>query len=374
MFSVLKFNYLLYIFLLTLFVQCNPFIDNSPPIELTEIIDIEYAKGLSMYQTSEGVVVTITNPQSNEILDHFLVTDKDNSKLSSIKVIQKPFKSVLAYSSTYISFMDAIDEVNKVTGVTYSKGISNPIIKKRLNKGLAKDVGSDQSPDKELIISLKPDLAMIYPSNGNHNWFSSFDVPTIKNVEYLEVHPLAQAEWIKLYGVLFDKETEASKVFETIKKNYISAKNYNIISENKPVVLCGELYDGTWTLPGGKSFTSQLIEDAGGIYFLESDSTSGSKKLDFEYILEKDSIVDFWLLLSYSQSAITFSYLKENKPRYSYLSIFEPTKIGVCNTATSPYFEKGILEPHILLNEIKSLIHGVYKRDTSIYFKPISNE
>ena len=374
MFSVLKFNYLLYIFLLTLFVQCNPFIDNSPPIELTEIIDIEYAKRLSMYRTSEGVVVTITNPQSNEILDHFLVTDKDNSKLSSIKVIQKPFKSVLAYSSTYISFMDAIDEVNKVTGVTYSKGISNPIIKKRLNKGLAKDVGSDQSPDKELIISLKPDLAMIYPSNGNHNWFSSFDVPTIKNVEYLEVHPLAQAEWIKLYGVLFDKETEASKVFETIKKNYISAKNYNIISENKPVVLCGELYDGTWTLPGGKSFTSQLIEDAGGIYFLESDSTSGSKKLDFEYILEKDSIVDFWLLLSYSQSAITFSYLKENKPRYSYLSIFEPTKIGVCNTATSPYFEKGILEPHILLNEIKSLIHGVYKRDTSIYFKPISNE
>lgn len=370
----LKINYLYTVFLLIFFFQCNTFVDNSPPIELTEIIEFEYAKGLSMYRTSEGVVVTISNPITNEILDHFLVTDNETSKLSSIKVIQKPFKSVLAYSSTYISFMDAIEEASKITGVTYSKGISNPIIKKRINKGLAKDMGSDQSPDKELIISLKPDLAMIYPSNGNHNWFSSFDIPTIKNLEYLEIHPLAQAEWIKLYGVLFNKETEANKVFKAIKENYISAKNYNNSSNKKPVVLCGELFDGTWTLPGGKSFTSQLIKDAGGIYFLENDSTSGSKKLDFEYILEKDSIIDYWLLLSYSQSPITISYLKQNKPRYTYLSVFEPSKIGVCNTATSPYFEKGILEPHVLLNEIKTLIHGVYKRDTSIYFKPISNE
>ena len=189
----------------------------------------------------------------------------------------------------------------------------------------------------------------------------------------MEVHPLAQAEWIKLYGVLFDKEDRANMIFNGMRKNYIHVKNRNIKTDKKPIVLCGELYDGTWTLPGGKSFTSQLIKDAGGIYFYEKDSTSGSKKLDFEYILSNDSAIDFWILLSYNVSPITYSYLKKSQSRYTYLSVFEPTKMGVCNTATSPYFETGILEPYLLLREIKSLIHGV-KLDSTKYFKPILNE
>lgn len=374
MLNSFKIKLVLFILSILFLSACNPFQDNSPPIQFTEMIEMEYAKGLSMYRTSEGVVVTISNPQTQEILDHFLVTKTKNAKLKNAKIIQTPIHSMLAYSSTYISFMDAIDEVNKITGVTYSQGITNLEINNRLKSGAAKDVGSDQIPDKELILSLQPDLAMIYPSNGNHDWMKSFNISTITNVEYLEVHPLAQAEWIKLYGVLFDKENEASTAFDIIRKNYVSVKNSPINSDKKPLVLCGELYDGTWTLPGGKSFTSQLIEDAGGIYFLQNDSTSGSKKLDFEYILKHDSDIDYWILLSYNNQKITYSYLNINQPKYSYLSVFKPNKMAVCNTATSPYFEKGIMQPHVILKELKHLIHGISLADSAIYFNPIAND
>ena len=365
----LKFLYLATL-LLTL-ASCSGNDSSQESILFEELISLKYANGLSLYKTNEGTVVTITNPQTQEILDHFLVTSKEESEMSNIKVVTTPFESVLAYSSTYISFMSALKEVDKITGVTYSQGISNQRIKERLATKQTLDVGSDQSPDKELVISLKPDLAMIYPNNGNHDWFQSFSIPTIANVEYLEVHPLAQAEWIKLYGVLFEKEELADSIFNEIEKNYKS-EIVMASDSNLPVVLCGELYDDVWTLPGGRSFTSKLIEDAGGQYFLSSDTNSGSRKLDFEYVLSQDTLLDYWLLLTYNPKPITYQYLKENKPRYSYLSVFSPEKMSVCNTATSSYFETGILEPHILLKELKSLIKDSTRLENSKYFKGIT--
>ena len=55
------------------FIQCNPFEDTGETIDFEELITINYAQGLSMYKTTEGTVVTISNPQTNEIIDHFLV-------------------------------------------------------------------------------------------------------------------------------------------------------------------------------------------------------------------------------------------------------------------------------------------------------------
>lgn len=369
----MKYLFLVPLVSLLFLINCSDSNSTQQTVQFEEIIDVQYAQGLSMYKTNEGTVVTITNPQTKEILDHFLVSQFDKSQMNNIKVISTPFKSVLAYSSTYISFLDALGEVDKITGVTYSQGISNTEIRSRLNSKKTMDVGSDQSPDKEMIVSLNPDLAMIYPSNGNHDWFQSFSIPTVTNVEYLEIQPLAQAEWIKLYGVLFEKEKLADSIFTAIEKNY-NDQVILIADSLKPMILCGELYDDVWTLPGGRSFTSKLIEDAGGMYFLHSDTSSGSRKLDFEYILSQNSVLDYWLLLTYNQQNITFEYLKENYPRYTYLSVFTPKNISVCNTATSPYFETGILEPHVLLKEIKSLIHHWEATDSLKYFRGLENK
>ena len=352
--------------------NCNQNFESAKPVEFENMIEFSYAKGLKIYETNEGHVVTISNPNSGKILDHFIITKNSKSNISNIKTIQTPINRVLAYSSTYITFLDALDQVEKIKGVTYSQGISNEKINQQLETDSTIDVGSDQSPNKELIVSLKPDLALIYPSNGNHDWFSSFDIPTIINVEYLEIHPLAQAEWIKLYGILFNKQQTADSIFNSIESSY-NANRINDSSKTKPVILCGELYDNVWTLPGGNSFINQLIKDAGGEYFLTNDTTSGSRKLDFEYILQHDSVIDYWMLLSYNPKEITYSLLKENQPRYSYLSVFKPNKISICNTAITPYFETSILDPHLLLNDIKSFIYRDEKAEYH-YFSPLEKQ
>jgi len=366
-------NKFLFVFLLIFTLSnCGKISKNSKPLEFKNMIEFSYAKGLKIYKTNEGHVVTISNPNSGKILDHFLITKQKNTQLSNIKTIQTPINRVLAYSSTYITFLDALSQVEKIKGVTYSQGISNQRINHQLSIDSTIDVGSDQSPNKELIVSLKPDLALIYPSNGNHDWFSYFEIPTISNVEYLEIHPLAQAEWIKLYGILFDEQQTADSIFNSIESSY-KANRVNDSSETKPVILCGELYDNVWPLPGGNSFINQLIMDSGGEHFLTNDTTSGSRKLDFEYILKHDSAIDYWMLLSYNPKEITYSLLKENQPRYSYLSVFKPNKISICNTAITPYFENSILEPHLLLNDIKSFINKE-KLNEYYYFSPLNDK
>ena len=367
-----KFKVLITIFVVVIFTNCSTKNSNSEPINFVELIEFNYAKGIEIYKTNEGHVVTISNPSSGEILDHFLVSKNEKNNLSNIKLIKTPLSNVLAYSSTYISFMDVLGEIDKIKGVTYSKGLYNKKIKGQLASKQTIDVGSDQEPDKELIVSLKPDVALIYPSNGNHDWFTSFNIPTIINVEYLETHPLAQAEWIKLYGILFEKENEADSIFNSIEHLY-NIEIDTISSHIKPRVLCGELYDNVWTLPGGKSLTAQLIKDAGGNYFYKNDSTTGSKKLDFEYILQKDSGIDFWLLLTYNNKPVSLETLRNKNERYKYLSVFDSNKIGVCNTAKTPYFERGLIEPHILLKEIKQLLKSNLNRDSSVYIKSLAN-
>ena len=372
MFQIIYLRYIFIISLVITFSSCLDNESNSESINFEELIEFNYAKGLKIYKTNEGHVVTITNPSNGETVDHFLISNKEKSNLSNIKLIKTPITHVLAYSSTYISFMDALGEIEKIKGVTYSQGLYNSKIIEQLNSKQTIDVGNDQEPDKELIVSLKPNLALIYPSNGNHDWFSSFDIPTISNVEYLETHPLAQAEWIKLYGILFEKEKEADSIFKYIEQQY----NSEVISnpgEIKPTVLCGELYDNVWTLPGGRSLTAQLIKDAGGTYFFSNDTTTGSKKLDFEYILKNDTGLDYWLLLTYSNKTVTTQTLKDKNERNKYLSVFAKEKIGVCNTATTPYFEKGLIQPHILLKEIKLLLKTGENLDSLVYIKPLTH-
>jgi len=85
-----KFSTLLFFFTVIFFYSCSGSSSDAKSINFEELIEFNYAKGLKIYKTSQGHVVTVSNPSSGEILDHFLVSNKKNSNLSNIKIIQTP--------------------------------------------------------------------------------------------------------------------------------------------------------------------------------------------------------------------------------------------------------------------------------------------
>ena len=54
--------------------------------------------------------------------------------------------------------------------------------------------------------------------------FSSLEMPVIVERSGDEASTYAQAEWIKVYGALFDKEDEADKLFQEYTKNHKNKK------------------------------------------------------------------------------------------------------------------------------------------------------
>lgn len=348
----------LIVILLSLFVSCNNNQIKETTVVSTKSIPNKYAKGFSISSAENGTIYKVFNPQTNTLVDSFFIAN--NSTLSK----------TIVFSTTYISFLDKINELNTIKGVTYSGGIFNETIKSKLLSREIVDVGSDNEPNKELILNINPDVVFSFPNNGNLDWLKQFNIKNIPVTEYLENHPLAQAEWIRFFGYLFHKEKIADSIFNDIVTKYNNITLKNINARNKPKVLGGELYDDSWTLPGGKSVTSKLIYDASGDFLNFGDSTAGSYKIDYEIILNNKEKIDFWIFPTYDFNTITKNYLLQKNPKYKFLNILNSKNIAICNTAKIPYFEKGIIEPHIILQDLVNIFN--HSADTNTYFKLIN--
>ncbi len=86
-------------------------------------------------------------------------------------------------------------------------------------------MGYEGNLNRELIISLAPDLLMAYgvadPSSGSTSRLSDLGVRVFYNADYLEQHPLARAEWIKLFGLLTGREEMADSIISSVSASYM---------------------------------------------------------------------------------------------------------------------------------------------------------
>ena len=74
--------------------------------------------------------------------------------------------------------------------------------------------------------------------------------------------------------------------------------------------------------------------------------------LDFETVFEKALFADFWVILVNHPARFSYEQLKEMDSRYADFKAFKSKKIIYTNASNSLYFEKGLLEPHIVLADL----------------------
>lgn len=350
--AMAKLNKLNLYLLLFLLISCSSKKNNLSDKFLNKIPN-KYAKGFQLYETENGYWVEIFHPQTKEKLDEILIESTS-------------LKNVITFSSTHIGFIELLDEINTVKGVTYPAGIFNTNIKKGIKKGEVLDIGSDVDPNKESILSLNPDIVFTFPNSASFEWMNMLDIKNIVVTEFLEPHPLAQAEWIRFFGYLYGKPKTADSIFHEIDKGYnelIQEKAYSF------KVMAGQLYDDSWATPGGKSTTSILLQDAGAQYISFGDSSYGSHSIDYEIILEEQSKINFLVMLTFNYQEITKESLLSSNTKYQFLKFLDTKKMVVCNSALYPYFEKGITQPHILLKELINVFED--RENENYYFKPI---
>lgn len=360
-----------------LLFSCNNSSDrklNSEEFTETSPYSPQIAKGFRISQKQDIRLLEIFNPWDTAFpaQKFYLVPEVGSDSLfSDGQAIKIPIKSMVCLSASHLSFLDALGEIDKLTGVSSADFVVSEEFQDLVKSGEIREIGIGDHFRLEELINLSPDMVMVSPQKGQ-----SFDplvnagLTVIPIGDYLEPHPLGRAEWIKLIGVLTGREQKALEIFDSVSAAYDELKKLTAEIDKRPTVITGKQYGGFWNLAGGKSYVATFLHDAGADYLWAGDQGTGGIMLDFETVYNKGINADYWRFLVYSGSDFTYEMLKTEDKRYADFSAFKNKQVIYCNTLKKPLFQKGLLEPQVILADYIRIFHpGLLPDHENVYYE-----
>ncbi len=352
---------------------------------ITKIRNIEYPKYAKNFFFSKNNDTKITTLYivTNKGLDtlSYLLIPKTNKKkvTSNLTQIRTPIKRLIATSTTDIPYLEALNKEIELVGFAETKYISSSKTRQLISNGAIKDIGSSFQLNTETILELLPEVFISSsPVNGNKSLslLKRNAITILTNNSWLETHPLGRAEWITVFGLLFDKEEEALQTFKNIEANYLHLKKQIFNSTTKPpIILSGNLYKDVWYAPAGDSFEAQLIADAKGNYSWKNSKGVGSLSLSIESILEKSQDSDIWLG---GGAFKTIKELTEFEEKYALLKTTKTKRVYTKDLSVGPtggllYFETGALRPDWILEDLIQIFHpNAIEKTPFHYYKKLN--
>ena len=321
---------------------------------------IKYAKGFDII-TVNGLkkLIIKTGYQNAKTVFEYLILNKTAKKASlNNQAIQVPIKEIVVTSTTHIPMVELLNEESSIVGFPHATYISSEKTRTLIDAGKIKEIGKESSLNTEILLDLQPELVVGYSVSSADKSLTTIKkagINVIYNGDWLEETPLGRAEWIKFFGVLFDKEKQADSIFKEIENNYLDAKNIALKATRKPTILSGAIMSkDIWNLPAGESFVAQFLKDANLNYLWKDSKGKGSLSLSFESIFDTGRNADFWIAPGYFSSKEQL--LKSNKI-YAEFEAFKNDRIYTPSTKKGKtggviYYELAPTRPDLVLKDI----------------------
>jgi iron complex transport system substrate-binding protein len=339
-------------------------------------IELKYATGFSIDKTSDFYLVKVLTPYKgavNPLTYVFYNRQQGKPNITADAYIPIPIKTIVCTSTTHIPLLDYLNETASLTGFPTLDYISSEAMRKRIEANEVEELGIDEVINIENLINISPEVVMGYSLSGDFGQFSLIEeagIPVILNAEYLERHPLGRAEWIKMAGILFDKQDMADSVFNFIEAQYLEVRNLAANSLTKPTVMSGIVYGDSWFVPGGKNYAAKILQDAGFSYIWKQDTSSAFLPLSFESVFDQANEADFWIGVGSFKS---LSELSANDSRYEVFSPFRNGNIysydkRIGARGGSEFLELGYLRPDLILRDLVYIGHPGLLPDHELFF------
>ena len=264
-------------------------------------------------------------------------------------------------------FTDIIDPI-----IDY---ISNPDIQARRDS--IGDVGYEGNINYELLLSLDPDLVLLYGVNGAsamESKLEELDIPFMYVGDYLEESPLGKAEWMVVLSEVTGKREKGEKAFAAIPVRYNALKKKVADSTlGTPSVMLNVPYGDSWFMPSTQSYVARLITDAGGRYIYQKNTGNASIPIDLEeaYLLASDA--DMWLNVGMANS---LDDLKASCPKFTDTRCFKNGEVYNNNARTNTaggndYYESAVVNPDIVLRDLVKIFHPELVQEECVYYKQL---
>lgn len=346
-------------------------------------ISLKYAEGFRVSDFGTYKLLEIKNPwpKSKKTYKYALVSDNQNVDLDKNDfeaVLSIPIKKIVVTSTTHIPSLELLDVEESLVGFPGIDYISSEKTRNRIDNDEIRDLGKNEGINTEVLLELSPDVVIGFGIDGNNKTFETIkksNIPVIYDGDWVESSPLAKAEWIKLFGFLFDKEKQAHSIFNAIETDYNEAKKLASEVKHQPSILSGAMYNDVWYLPNGSSTEAQLLKDANTNYLFKDTQGTGSLALNFETVFSKAKNADIWLSPSNYES--TEALINSNE-HYTMFKAFQNKNIYSFTNTTGKtggvlYYELGMTRPDLVLKDLIKICHPELLENYQPYFfKPLN--
>lgn len=265
-------------------------------------MELEYATEYAVDYYSDGYdLITISDgsrflivPEDKEIPEDL---DED------IKAVQQPIDHIYLVASATMDMFRSIEALDMIrfTG-TDQDGWYLPQIPQLMEQGDIIYAGKYNAPDYELILSEGCDFVienmMIMHTPEVKEKLENFGIPVMVDRASYEEHPLGRCEWVKLYGVLTDREEQAKAAFDEQAaelERVLADEEQNKTQQAPAVAFFYLTSNGAVNVRKTSDYVPKMIELAGGKYIFDnlgdaqSKSSSVTMQMEEFYASAKDA-------------------------------------------------------------------------------------
>ena len=342
-------------------------------------LSVAYATGFDVEYHNHYKVVTVTNPwQGAQESFRYILLQCGAPAPTGVEgaLVEVPVENLIAMSTTYLPSIQDLGLTDKLIGLDSHLWTTNAAVRERIDSGDIAEIGSGAAVNVELTLDLDPALVMTYGTG-----FADFDthpillqagIPVALNGDFVEQDPLGRAEWMKFIALFFNREADAAAQFEAISAEYNAIAELTASLTQRPSVLLGSVYNGTWYVAAGDSYMAKMLHDAGAAYLWAGQGNVGALPLDFESVFAVAADVDFWLNPDNS-FWFTVENVLESDPRYA---SFAPLERGhlynnnaiVNENGGNAYYEEGAAHPERVLKDLVRILNPHLLPDHELRF------
>jgi iron complex transport system substrate-binding protein len=329
---------------------------------------VQYAHGFTIKKDGNVTLLMVSNPWQGAqgVKYHYVLCPKGEripEKYAHYPVIYTPVERVICLATTHIAMLSALGKTSSIKALSGPAFVSDSAVVRAISDGRIIDIGYDQALNFERIIALKPDVIFAYGVGheilGSLTRLTDLGLNVVLNAEYLERTALGKAEWLKFMAGFYNCGALADSLFDSIQEEYNRLRELAGSVQQKPTVMCGLPWQGSWYIPGGRTTTANMIADAGGNYLWKHNDSHESYPINIEAIIEKGSVADLWIDTG---SAKSLNEIKSVDERLVYTQPWKTGKVynnyaRMSAGGGNDFFESGVVQPHLILKDLIKIFH-----------------
>lgn len=336
----------------------------------------DYAENFSIHRISNGYILKVIDNNGNSF--EYLLSSDNEKKSNGYNIINIPVQSVVCLSSSHVAFINLLNKSNSIKAVSGVNYLFDPKIRNEVRNNNIIEAGYENKIDYEKILSLNPDVIFAYSLDNNSfaslQKFNELNIPVVFINEFIEPTYTGRTEWLKFFACFYDELDFAIQYCDSVFQNYEQLKELASNTVENPRVISSMPWKGVWWSPGGNSYFSRLISDAGGDYIFKDNQKSESIPFSLEEVFSSANDIDFWLNPNNYRSK---QEMLQAEDRIRLFEPFQNAKIynnnrRINQNGGNDFWESGLIHPDIVLKDLIYIFHpDLIENHNLFYYREI---